>query len=498
VNSNARNAGLNELEARRFDLLVIGGGIVGAGIAAAASRHGLAVALVDRGDFAGATSSASSKLVHGGLRYLRLGDVRLVRESHAERRNLTRIVAPHLVHEIPFLLPLYESGPHRPAVVHTGIALYSLLARGKPEGLIDPERATQLVPDLRTRGLRNCGSYVDCWTNDSRLTLANVRATADAGGVVSNYAEVVGLHRERGRVTGADVAADGRVLRVRARCVVNAAGPWIDAVRRLEDDGAGTSVRLSKGIHVLLEPGRDWSAALIVPHEENRVSFAVPWEGMLLLGTTDTLYEDDPSAALVDDGDVDQVLADAAIAVDPGLVGRDRIRATYCGLRVLPLGRGGTVDARRETVYSRGPGAMLTVAGGKLTTYRRIALDVLQALRAELGLHRVDTHPWPLPGARGLESVRLPVEVPAALRGHLVHLYGSLAADVLEPAAARPELLEPIAPSAPDVAAQAVYAARFEWGTRAEDVLRRRTTIALRGCATPEVAQRVERLLTES
>ena len=219
---------------------------------------------------------------------------------------------------------------------------------------------------------------------------------------------------------------------------------------------------------------------------------------MLLLGTTDTLYEGDPSAAVVDGGDVDRVLADAAVAVDPDVIGRDRIRATYCGLRVLPLGHGGTVDARRETVYSHGPGAMLTVAGGKLTTYRRIALDVLRALRAELGLHRVDTHPWPLPGAQGLERVRLPIEVPAALRGHLVDLYGSLAADVLEPAVDRPELLEPIAAGAPDIAAQAVYAARFEWSTRAEDVLRRRTTIALRGRATPEVERRVERLLAES
>ena len=270
---------------------MIGGGIVGAGIAAAASADGLAVALVDKGDFGAATSSSSSKLIHGGLRYLRLGDIRLVREAHEERRHLMTVVAPHLVHQIPFLLPLYEHGPYRPYVVQTGIALYSTLARARLNGLVDRDRARRMVPELRLEGLRKCGLYVDCWTNDSRLTLANVRATADAGGTVANYAEVVGLRLEHGRVAGAEVSADGGTIAIRARAVVNASGPWLDAVRRLEDPSVGRSIRLSKGVHVLLDPGPSWSAALTIPHDKVRVSFAVPWQGMLLLGTTDALYE---------------------------------------------------------------------------------------------------------------------------------------------------------------------------------------------------------------
>ena len=490
-----RSDSLVALGEREFDLLVIGGGIIGAGIASAAARHGLAVALVDRGDFGGATSSSSSKLIHGGLRYLRLGDVRLVREAHEERRHLMNVVAPHLVHQIPFLLPLYERGPYRPYVVQTGIAIYSTLARARLNGLVEPERARRMVPDLRLDGLRTCGLYVDCWTNDSRLTLANVRSAADSGSTVVNYAKVVELRLERGRVAGAEVLADGRTISLRARTVVNASGPWLDTVRRLEDPTAGRSIRLSKGVHVLLDPERSWAAALTIPHDKVRVTFAVPWQGMLLLGTTDALYEGDPAGVEVEEADIEQVLAEAAVAVDPALIRRDRVRATYAGLRVLPGGDGVTTRAHRETVYTRGSGGMLSVAGGKLTTYRRIALDALEELRSDLGLRRIDRRPWPLPGAAGLDRMRLPVEVTPALRSHLRQLYGSLSAEVLAPALDDPALLEPLSPHAPDIAAQAVYAAGSEWAQTVEDVVRRRTTLALRGCAGADVTKRVEELV---
>ncbi len=188
---------LDALVGRRLDLLVIGGGIVGAGIANEAARAGLAVALVDRGDFGAATSSASSKLIHGGLRYLRLGDVKLVREAHRERRALLETVAPHLVRRLPFLFPLYRDGPYRPRTLRLGLALYSTLARDGIGGLLPPARARQSVPDLRLDGLRSCGVYIDSFTHDSRLCLANVRAAAAAGAAVANYAEVVELQHDR-------------------------------------------------------------------------------------------------------------------------------------------------------------------------------------------------------------------------------------------------------------------------------------------------------------
>jgi glycerol-3-phosphate dehydrogenase len=477
-----RGRASERLASEHFDLLVIGGGIVGAGIAEAAARHGLAVALVDRADFGGGTSSASSKLIHGGLRYLRLGDVRLVREAHTERRVLMNVVAPHLVRRIPFLLPLYRGGPYRPATVQAGIWLYSTLARERLGGFVPPGRARRSVPDLRVEGLRGCGVYSDAWTHDARLCLANVRGAAEAGAAVLNYAAVEALRIEHGRVAGAEVAGVGPV---RARAVVNASGPWVDAVRRLEDPRAGRSVRLSTGVHALVDLARPWSAALTIPRDAVRVTFAVPWEGMLLLGTTDTLYDGDPAAVAVTERDVAQVVAEAETAVEG--VRLEDVRATFAGVRVLPGGADETANAHRETVRSIGRAGMLTIAGGKLTTYRRIALDALEELRPQLGLHRLDRRPHPLPGARRLPPSQLLAGLDAPVRSHLLHLYGSHANQVLADAGGDETQLRPLHPRAPEIAAQVAYAYRREWAVTAEDVLRRRTTLALRGLDLSDV-----------
>jgi glycerol-3-phosphate dehydrogenase len=321
-----------------------------------------------------------------------------------------------------------------------------------------------MVPQLRADGLRKCALYADAWTNDGRLTLANIRGAADAGAVVVNYAEVVAL---RGR-EGAEVQADGRTIAVRADRVVNAGGPWVDRVRRLEDPNARASVRLSKGVHVLVEGGEDWDAALTISHDKVRVSFAVPWEGMLLLGTTDTLHDGEPENAAVTDADVAQVLSEASLAVED--IGP--VRASFWGLRVLPGGEGTTASARRETVFSTGPSGMVSVAGGKLTTYRQIALDALD----HLGVRGLSARPRPLPGAKGLDRISWPQELERTTRNHLLHLYGSLAVDVLAPAADDPSLLEPLVPGRPDLRAQEAYARAHEWALTDEDVRRRRTT----------------------
>jgi glycerol-3-phosphate dehydrogenase len=492
--SLTRAAAREALARGPFDLLVIGAGVIGAATAAHAAREGLSVALVDAGDFGSGTSSASSKLIHGGLRYLRLGDVRLVREAHHERRTLTGPVAPHLVHRLPFLLPLYRGGPFRPAFVQSGILLYSTLALSRLNWLVQPERAGALVPALRRDGLRSCAMYADAWTNDARLCLENVIEAAGRGATVLNRAEVVSLSLVDGRVAGAEVAVDGEVVAVRARVVVNAAGPWVDAVRRLEDARAGTSVRLSKGAHVLVPGGDGWTAALTVPQDDVRVTFAVPWYGLLLLGTTDSDYEGDPGDVAVEEADVAEVLEEAATALPSSMLGRDDVRASFAGLRVLPLGDGATANARRETVFSIGPGGMLSVAGGKLTTYRKIALDALEHVRGPLGLRHVDRRPFPLPGARGRTSA-LPVAVDPDVEAHLRHLYGSRAARVVAPAVDNPSLLERIHPDGPDIVAQARFAVTDEWASTVDDVLRRRTTVALRGLAGADAASRIERAL---
>ena len=257
-------------------------------------------------------------------------------------------------------------------------------------------------------------------------------------------------------------------------------------------------MRLSKGVHVLVPGGGDWSAALTVPQDDVRVTFAVPWYGLLLLGTTDTDFDGDPAAVSVEPEDVTEILEEAGKALPSTLLGPGSVRASYAGLRVLPLGDGGTATARRETVFSVGPGGMLSVAGGKLTTYRRIALDALERVRGPLG-PRTDRPPrrFPLPGASG-GAPRLVTELDPEVEAHLRHLYGSRAGAVVERAAEDPSLLERLHPDGPDIAAQAVFAVECEWATSVEDVLRRRTTVTLRGLADEGAVARVERLLSGS
>jgi glycerol-3-phosphate dehydrogenase len=460
----------------QFDVVVVGGGIVGAGTAALAAQHGLRVALLERADFGAATSSASSKLIHGGLRYLRLGDVGLVREALRESRVLQRRVAPHLVRELRFVLPVYRGAPYGPLPIGAAMAAYGALALRRPS-VVSAARARDLVPQLRPEGLRAAGVYVDAQTNDGRLLLAKVRAASDGGAFVANRCEVVGI--ERG------VVHTSTGLELRARHVVNATGAAIDAVRRLESLHAGTSVALSKGAHLVLDLPDEWQAALAVPVDRTRIAFAVPWEGMLLLGTTDTPAE----RATVTADDEAQILREAASALPPEVLAPDAVRARFAGLRVLPLTSRSTAEARREVTLTRGPLGMLSVAGGKLTTYRLIARAVLR----ELG-YRVPATPVPLPGAADPAAVAAQLDVDPPLALHLARTYGSLAHEVLSVS----EDLRPLAPGAPEVAAQVVYAREREWAVDADDVLRRRTTLALRGLATPAVRASVQALLARA
>jgi glycerol-3-phosphate dehydrogenase len=473
-----RDRALERLGAETFDLLVIGAGIVGARVAFEAARTGASVALLDAGDFGGATSSASSKLVHGGLRYLQMGDLRLIRESHLERRALLAHVAPHLVRPLAFVLPVYRGGPHRTTTIGAALLTYSALSgfRHSRARLVGPVAARRLVPSLRTAGMRAAGVYQDAQTHDSRLTLATVAAAAGAGATVLNHLPVTGLEAARGRLVGARA---GDVL-VRCRAAVNAAGPWVDAVRRLEDPRAQPIARLSKGVHVLVDQPERWAAALTVPMDRARVAFAVPWEGMLMLGTTDTEYEGDPAAVAAGPEDVDAVLAEAAIGLPADLLRRELIRYTFAGLRVLPRAAGDTARAPREEVIRTGPAGLVSVAGGKLTTHRRIALHVLRRLEP---FRRVRLSPDPLPGAGAVPT--RPEAVEPAVWEHLVHLYGDQAGRVAE---AGPE---PIHPAGPDVWGQVLHAADREWARTVEDVVRRRTTLEVRGLATPEVRRRI-------
>lgn len=501
-----------ELTRGTFDLLVIGGGILGTSVAWTATQAGLRVAMVDAGDFAGATSSASSKLVHGGLRYLQTGNVRLVAENHKERRSLASDVAPHLVNHRPFLVPIYSGGPHGAAKMGAGVFLYSALsAFGDGMGrLLSPLQAKRLAPGLRTEGLKSVAAYSDHQMNDSRMAVMTVRAAADAGAVVLNHSEVLGLRTTRGRVTGADLRdrVDGGEFGIDARLVLNATGPWVDHLRRMENPDAAPSVRLSKGAHLVLSTPDPWQAALTIPVDKYRVSFAIPWEGHLLLGTTDEAYEGDPADVGVVPSDVDQILGEAALGIDAPYLDRDRMTYSFAGLRVLPGGPGDTSSAKRETVVSQGRGGMLSVAGGKWTTYRHIGRTVVEELRKVSAVPLAEDmadplRTVPLPGLASPDAVtqRLIIDRDPGARldplvaRHLASHYGSLAMDISGMVRAEPELGERIHPDGPDIWAQVVFARDREWAVTVDDALRRRTTVTVRGLDTAEVRERTRALL---
>ncbi|MFF2851728.1 FAD-dependent oxidoreductase [Streptomyces sp. NPDC058001] len=505
-----------QLSRATYDLLVIGGGILGISTAWHAAQSGLRVALVDAGDFAGATSSASSKLLHGGLRYLQTGAVKLVAENHFERRAVSTQVAPHLANPLTFYLPVYKGGPHGAAKLGAGVFAYSALsAFGDGVGhLLSPARARQDVPELRTENLRAVAVYGDGQMNDSRMALMTVRAAVDAGATVLNHAEVTGLRFTRGRVTGADLKdrGDGTEFGISARLVLNATGPWVDHLRRMEDPAAAPSIRLSKGAHLVLRRTSPWKAALATPIDKYRITFALPWEDMLLLGTTDEEFDGDPSEVSVTERDTAQILDEAAHSVRDQQLARDLVTYSFAGLRVLPGRPGDTSKAKRETVVSEGRGGMLSVAGGKWTTFRHIGRTVMNKLAALPG-HPLgdDMEPMsrlprrlPLPGIANPHAVahRLLVDggtpgprMAADTAKHLATHYGSLAFDIARLANENPALGERVHADAPEIWAQVVYARDHEWAATEDDVLRRRTTLTIRGLDTAEIRAKVRDVL---
>ncbi|MEU4550222.1 glycerol-3-phosphate dehydrogenase/oxidase [Nonomuraea dietziae] len=501
-----------ELSRTTYDLLVIGGGILGTSVTWMAAQAGLRVAMVDAGDFAGATSSASSKLVHGGLRYLQTGNLKLVAENHRERRALAADVAPHLVTPLSFVVPIYRGGPHGAAKLGAGVFLYSALsAFGDGLGrVVTPQQALARVPALRAEGLRAAAVYGDHQMNDSRVAVMTVRAAVEAGAVVLNHAEVIGLRTARGTVSGADLRdrLDGGEFGVDAHLVLNATGPWVDHLRRMEDPTAAPSIRLSKGAHLVMRRHEPWKAALTTPIDKYRVSFAIPWEDHLLLGTTDEEYEGDPAGVRATDADIAQILSEAGHAVQDSQLRREDITYAFAGLRVLPGGPGRVAAAKRETVVTRGRRGMLSVAGGKWTTYRhigRLVLDILAHLPGRpLGDDLAAILPaMPLPGLASPDAVamRLFTEREPGARmdplvaRHLAAHYGSIAFDVARLIREDPTLGERIHPDGPDIWAQAVYAREHEWAATVDDVVRRRTTLTIRGLDTADVRARVAGLL---
>lgn len=494
-----RDSALDRLADGHVDLLVIGAGIIGSRVAYEAARTGLSVALVDAGDFGGGTSAASSKLFHGGLRYLATGDLRLVRELQVERRALATRIAPHLARPLPLVLAVRRGHGRRIPKLCAALATYSLVSgfsRPLPR-LLGPARAREFLP-LDSSAILACGLIQETYTHDARLTLATVRAAAQAGAVTLNYVRAVALERARGRIAAAvlqDVRT-GYELTLRCGAVVSATGPWVDRVRLLEDPRARPLTRLSKGVHAFVPLDGGWRAGVAL-FDDSRSAFAIPWQDMLMLGVTDTRFDGAPSDAAPDTADVETLLASFAGLLPDDQLRADRVVHAVAGLRVLPPGGGATAKAPRRHVVTVGPGGMISIAGGKLTAHRAIAIDALRHLSAELKPRRLLPSDEPLPGARGRHAAaaELRGRIDPATADHLLHLYGAEAVRLLAYAEPDTGALDPIDPGGPDVWAQAFLAVDEEWALTVDDIASRRTTLAPRGLAGSDVRRKLEAIV---
>jgi glycerol-3-phosphate dehydrogenase len=509
---------LRRLADEDFDVLVIGGGITGAGVALDAASRGLRTALVEKGDFGSGTSSKSSKMIHGGIRYLQQREFRLVYENLTERQRLLDN-APHLVAPLPFLIPLFG----RDGVVSKTVArsyssalwMYDLtggLRIGERHREVGKDEALAHLPTLKTEHLVAGFLYFDARADDARLTLTVLRTAAiEYGAAVANYAPVTQL------TTGGDGAADGAIvrsagseaeeLRIRARVVVNATGVWADAIRALDEGADPHAIRPAKGVHVTVPAERlPCDIAAVIPVQKDKRSiFVVSWPGtdLVYLGTTDTDYSgplDDPACT---PEDVDYLL-EAANNLTTSHLTRADVTGVWAGLRPL-LARPTkgqhvserTADlSRRHTVRVSAHG-VVTVTGGKLTTYRKMAQDTVDAVVTELGesprRRRCVTKSLPLIGAT--TKTRDPVAL-AQPRARLLTRYGTEAAAVLAVADGRPELLAPAVEGLPYTGAELVYAAREEMARTLDDVLSRRTRASIqRAHASMDAALAVATLI---
>ncbi|MDI6858246.1 MAG: glycerol-3-phosphate dehydrogenase [Dehalococcoidia bacterium] len=497
---HTRAAAIERMRREVFDLLVIGGGITGTAIARDAAMRGLSVALLEKGDFAAGTSSRSSKMVHGGLRYLKGGHVRLVREALHERGVLLRL-APHLVQPVSFLFPVYETGDDSRLKLRLGLTAYDMLAgseRLTRHTSLSREKAAEVEPLLRFDGLQGAFRFTDCLVNDARLTLATARSAVRSGAVTVNYAPVIALERDSERVSGASFrdAISGKEHLVRARVVVNAAGPWVDGLRALA--GEPPMLRPTKGVHIVVPRARlPVSGTVVIPSDDRRMLFVVPAGECTYVGTTDTDYRIDPALARTDSEDAGYLLRAVNALFPETRLSPEDIVATWAGVRPLVAEEGAPTpsDVSRDYDIDIGPPGFYSIAGGKLTTCRSMAQGLVDRVIEEEGRRfgwqtkPPRTSVVPLVGGnidsferyrRGLmpaleESWGL--QPRTAYR--LLRSYGTEYVRVLAYALRDPALLRPLSPSCPVLRAEALYAAEEEMALTLEDFMARRTDLML-------------------
>ena len=512
-----RREAIARMAENELDILVVGGGVVGAGTALDAVTRGLTTAIIEARDWASGTSSRSSKLIHGGLRYLEMLDFGLVREALRERGLLLDRIAPHLVKPVPFLYPLQHRLWER-GYAGAGVALYDAMAytSGTAHGLhhhrhLTRRQALREAPCLRKDALTGAIQYWDAQVDDARFTMTVVRTAASFGALAANRAKVTGFLRQGERVTGARVTdlETGEEFEVRAKQVINATGVWTDDTQAMADTRGQFHVRASKGIHLVVPRDRLPSSTGLILRTEKSVLFVIPWGRHWIIGTTDTdwtLAKDHPAASAQD---IDYLLEHVNSVLNSPLT-REDVEGVYAGLRPLLSGEEeSTSKLSREHVVGHPVPGLVVVAGGKFTTYRVMAADAVDEAARTMDARVPDscTAELPLIGADGYRPLWNQRRALAATFGihvarveHLLNRYGACVHELLDMLRADPSLAAPL-PGADDyLAVEAKYAVTHEGALHLEDVLTRRTRISIeawdRGvAAAPEVADLMAGLL---
>ncbi|MGA1279458.1 MAG: glycerol-3-phosphate dehydrogenase [Candidatus Nanopelagicaceae bacterium] len=490
LNNQQRSEDLEHLESDEFDIVVIGGGVTGVGIALDAASRGLSVALLEAADLASGTSSRSSKLIHGGLRYLEQYDFKLVKEALREREMMVTHLAPHLVKPVSFIYPLTERFKER-TYVGAGLALYDIL-RGFKRALpwhkhLDQRKIAKIAPSLRSDVVTGGIQYFDAQVDDARHTMMIARTAKKYGARIVTRAEVIDLLRTGKRITGVKVAVDGKKpFDVKAKVTVLAGGVWTTALYERFDIKPGYQVRMSKGSHIVVPGDAISSEGGIIIKTNVSVLFIIPWFGKWIVGTTDTEYDEDPTQPVASDADIDYILDQANRVLKPRLKRSDVI-GVYAGLRPLISSSpdSPTTKLSREHIVDRPTPGFVSIAGGKYTTYRVMAEDAVDIACAELRRITPDseTANLALIGADGYQALRNRLPLIANEYGiseesavHLIDRYGTLMIEVLD-LGKELKQLDLIDPSLPYLRAEISYAVRSEGAMNLADIIDRRTRI---------------------
>jgi glycerol-3-phosphate dehydrogenase len=501
---------ISRLNQTEYDLIVIGGGSVGAGVARDAALRGLKTLLVEKGDFGSGTSSRTSKIVHGGIRYLEQGEFGLVFESLRERFILQKI-APHLVHSLPFLIPVYQDGPRQLWMIRAGLWLYDLLSlfRNKQRyKAIQREELLKLLPLLQPDGLVGGGIYYDSQMNDARLLLENILDAKSHGAEVLNYVGVSRFRSDGRRLTGVLITdlLEGGSVEVKGKYFVNAGGPWVTEVAKMGGETRPTRIRMTQGTHIIVPQISKEYAIVVSPKDERRIFFITPWHGNSLIGTTDIDYKGDPADVGPQPEEIDYLIGETRKFFPTLSLKKEDIISVFSGVRPLLDEQGIHPSAvTRRAKIDESSSGMISIAGGKFTSYRSTAekvVDLVGKRLARTDLKSCSTAIEPLYGGKIKHSVESYLKqngqrwadsyrLNLSIVSHLVCQYGNRGTEILDLVEKERSLGEKISPLFPNIKAEIIYAIKTEMALTLSDFLRRRTLLALGGMTSQEILREI-------